>query len=226
MISTKFPVSTSIRRIMAVVIFSCITNASLWGVCRGRVSSGPTILVGTRRGFNSMATITWLRCRIWAFLYQVFNSLLSISPMIIAIIFVFQFELSFSFVSISRRPRSVPFPDFKKRFSHPWSANSWRAFLSSRHSEIVCLESSWYSQYLFLLLNLVGVSMGPGRFSIGLPLISLRILRGLVWNRLALSSSFLRCLFDCNSLSSPTLFQVSYRTKSFPSRISIAWIKS
>ena len=77
-ISMEFPVSTSTRRIMAVAIFNCITNTSLWGICRGCMSFGPTIMIGPTSGFNHLATITWLSCRIWAILYQTFNfSLLS-----------------------------------------------------------------------------------------------------------------------------------------------------
>jgi len=120
--------------------------------------------------------------------------------------------------------RFSPLPFIKKQLSCPSSASSWRDFLSLQHSEVVvCLKSLWYSQYLFLFLR---VSMGFGRLNIRLPFISMRMLRGLVWKHLTLSSSFLGCLPNEEPLSSFPLFRVFCQTKSTPLHISMACMKS
>jgi len=84
MISTELPVSTNIRRTMASAISSYTTNGSLYGACNGRMSSGPKVVVGPTKDFNSVAVITWLSCQIRAFLYLALIFLTSMRLVIIA----------------------------------------------------------------------------------------------------------------------------------------------
>jgi len=58
MISTEPPVSTNIRRIMAVANLSCTTNGSLGRAFNGCMSSGSKVTVGPTNDFNSLAAIT------------------------------------------------------------------------------------------------------------------------------------------------------------------------
>lgn len=187
MVCTELPVSIRILRTIALATFISTTNRSLCRKVKCRPFPPPN---------TNVSTVIRLPCLVVRTCYAPWNWVFHANwmipsaypPMMVATIPVEHSSSRCSGRVIShsfRRNRDLL---FKNRSICPLSTRSWRVFLNSHHSTVMCPFCSWNSKYFCELWGLGVEVIDWGLFSIGCSFTSISILLRFVVKRRSTTS--------------------------------------